>query len=72
MKIYPNLDFYSALIFLSMGMPRSMFNVMRVIGKMSGWLAHWEEERMIAGKAKRPQQIYSGVPERPYVPINER
>ena len=72
MKIYPNLDFYSALIFLSMGMPRSMFNVMRVIGKMSGWLAHWEEERMTAGKAKRPQQIYSGVPERPYVPINER
>lgn len=72
MKIYPNLDFYSALIFLSMGMPRSMYNVMRVIGKLAGWLAHWEEERLITRKAMRPQQIYTGVPEREFVPIEKR
>lgn len=72
MKIYPNLDFYSALIFLAMGMPRSMFNIMRVIGKMAGWLAHWEEERLITRKAMRPQQIYTGVPERDYKVMSGR
>lgn len=72
MKIYPNLDFYSALIFLAMGIPRSMFNVMRVIGKMAGWLAQWEEERLITAKAMRPQQLYSGVNEREYVSMDQR
>ncbi len=70
--LYPNLDFYSALSFMTMGIPRSMYNVMRVIGKMAGWLAHWEEERRITPKPVRPQQIYAGVPNREYVPLEKR
>lgn len=57
---YPNLDFYSALIFRLMGIPANMNNVIRVIGKLSGWLAHWQEQRDGEQKSMRPQQIYTG------------
>ncbi|MBX7057132.1 MAG: citrate synthase [Leptospirales bacterium] len=66
MKLYPNLDFYSAMIFHLLGIPPNMNNVIRVIGKMSGWLAHWQEQRQNEQKGMRPQQIYSGSMPRTY------
>lgn len=72
-KIYPNLDFYSALIFRLLGIPANMNNVIRVIGKMSGWLAHWIEQRYDPDKhSYRPTQLYSGKLHRPYEPVEKR
>jgi len=70
--LYPNLDFYSALLFHLIGIPMTMNNVIRVIGKLSGWLAHWHEQRDLSGLAYHPAQIYNGVKERRYIPIAER
>ncbi len=76
-NLLPNLDFYSAILFQIMKIPESMFNVIRVIGKLAGWLAHWDEQYQLS-KAKnhdhpiRAQQIYSGRAYRPYVPLNKR
>jgi citrate synthase len=72
-KLYPNVDFYSGLIYQSMGLPTSMFTVLFAIARTSGWLAQWkemlqDEERKIA----RPRQIYLGSPRRDYIPIEER
>ncbi len=68
-QLLPNLDFYSALLFRIMGIPENMFNVVRVIGKLSGWLAHWDEQRksMTVPRSMRPQQLYCGPSPRPYV-----
>ncbi len=71
----PNLDFYSTPLFNIIGIPESMLNVVRVIGKLSGWLAHWEEQRKTMEEAHyfiRPQQVYSGESARGYIPITER
>ena len=70
-KLYPNVDFYSGLIYEAMGLPVSMFPVMFAIGRTSGWIAQWLEmvqdpEQKIA----RPRQIYTGGRERDYVPID--
>jgi citrate synthase len=72
-KLYPNVDFYSGLIYESMGLPVDLFPVLFAIGRTPGWLAQWEEmltdpEQKIA----RPRQVYLGEGERHYVPINER
>ncbi len=72
-KLYPNVDFYSGLIYQAMGFPLDMFTVLFAIPRTSGWLAQWLEsltdpEQKIA----RPQQIYLGAPERDYVPMSER
>jgi citrate synthase len=72
-KLYPNVDFYSGLIYQAMGFPVDMFTVLFAIPRMSGWLAHWEElledpEQRIS----RPRQLYSGPDERAYVPISDR
>jgi citrate synthase len=72
-KLYPNVDFYSGLIYQSMGIPMDMFTVLFAIGRTPGWLAQWIElledpERRIA----RPRQIYLGERERKYVPMSER
>ncbi|MFQ5787226.1 MAG: citrate/2-methylcitrate synthase, partial [Thermodesulfobacteriota bacterium] len=72
-KLYPNVDFYSGLIYQSMGLPTSMFTVLFAIARTSGWLAQWkemlqDEERKIA----RPRQIYLGPERRDYIPIDER
>ncbi len=72
-KLYPNVDFYSGLIYEAMGLPVSMFPVMFAIGRTSGWIAQWLEmvqdpEQKIA----RPRQIYTGGRERDYVPVDER
>ena len=72
-KLYPNVDFYSGLIYEALGLPVAMFPVMFAIGRTSGWIAQWLEmvedpEQKIA----RPRQIYTGAGERDYVPIAER
>jgi citrate synthase len=72
-KLYPNVDFYSGLIYQSIGFPVDFFPVLFAIPRASGWLAQWQEmledpEQKIA----RPRQIYTGADERPYVPMNKR
>ena len=72
-KLYPNVDFYSGLIYQAMGFPTEMFTVLFALGRMPGWLAHWEEllddpEQKIS----RPRQLYVGVGERNYVPLIAR
>jgi citrate synthase len=66
-KLYPNVDFYTGLIYRSMAFPTDFFTVLFAIGRMPGWLAQWEE--MLLDKEQkiaRPRQIYIGPPERPY------
>jgi citrate synthase len=72
-KLYPNVDFYSGLIYEALGLPVAMFPVMFAIGRTSGWIAQWkemveDEEQKIA----RPRQIYTGERDRDYVPIDQR
>ena len=72
-KLYPNVDFYSGLIYQSMGFPMEMFPVLFAIGRTAGWLAQWHE--MFADpdlKISRPRQIFVGERERKFVPIEER
>ena len=73
-QLLPNLDFYSALLFHILGLPESMFNVMRTLGKLAGWLAHWEEQRtsMSQHRVMRPQQIYTGQTKLSYIPLAKR
>jgi len=72
-KLYPNVDFYSGLIYRAMGFPTEMFPVMFALGRLPGWIAHWVE-MMGNSKTKigRPRQIYTGHTERNYVPLNQR
>jgi len=73
MRLYPNVDFYSALIFRMIGIPSTMNNVIRAIGKLSGWLAHWHEQRAEGeNNPMRPHQIYVGQAEKPYIPLRDR
>jgi citrate synthase len=72
-NLYPNVDFYSGIIYRALGVPTSMFTVMFAIGRSVGWTAHWRE--MIAdpnGRISRPRQLYTGPAERNYVPIDKR
>ncbi len=72
-KLYPNVDFYSGLIYQAMGYPTDYFTVLFALGRMPGWLAQWEE--MITDESQkiaRPRQIYTGPDERAYVPIESR
>ncbi len=72
-KLYPNVDFYSGIIYRALGIPNSMFTVMFAIGRTIGWVAHWME--MMSDpqqKIGRPRQIYKGKPRRDYVPIDKR
>ena len=72
-KLYPNVDFYSGLIYQAMGLPVAMFPVMFAIGRTSGWIAQWRE--MVGDaeqKISRPRQIYTGERSRDYVPIDQR
>jgi citrate synthase len=72
-KLYPNVDFYSGLIYRAMGFPTRMFTVLFAIGRLPGWLAHWKEMmESPATKIGRPRQIYVGPTKRPYIPIEER
>ncbi len=72
-KLYPNVDFYTGLIYKAMGFPTKMFTVLFAIGRLPGWIAQWRE--MIqdpATKIGRPRQVYIGSPARDYVPSDER
>ena len=72
-KLYPNVDFYTGLIYKAMGFPTRMFTVLFALGRLPGWIAQWRE--MISDpdtKIGRPRQIYTGVPLRDYVPIEDR
>ena len=72
-KLYPNVDFYSGLIYEAMGLPVAMFPVMFAIGRTSGWIAQWlEMVQDTEQKIARPRQIYTGGRERDYVPIEQR
>ncbi|HEX6567548.1 MAG TPA: citrate synthase [Acidimicrobiales bacterium] len=71
-KLYPNVDFYSGLIYQAMGFPTEMFTVLFAIPRVSGWLAHWVELLEQDQKIARPRQLYIGHGERAYVPIAER
>jgi len=72
-KLYPNVDFYSGIIYRAIGIPLNMFPVMFAIGRMPGWIAHWKE--MVEDpttKICRPRQIYTGSLKRDYVPLEQR
>ncbi|HEX4978827.1 MAG TPA: citrate/2-methylcitrate synthase, partial [Acidimicrobiales bacterium] len=71
-KLYPNVDFYSGLIYQAMGFPVDMFPVLFAIPRTSGWLAHWEEMLEQDSKIARPRQVYSGPEEREYTPLSAR
>ncbi len=71
-KLYPNVDFYSGLIYQALKFPVDMFTVLFAIPRMSGWLAHWDELLEEGQKISRPRQWYTGPGERDYVPIADR
>jgi citrate synthase len=72
-KLYPNVDFYSGIIYRAMGIPTNMFTVMFALGRLPGWIAQWKEMREAPGaRIYRPRQIYIGEKKRPYVPIEQR
>jgi citrate synthase len=71
-KLYPNVDFYSGLIYQAMGFPPSMFTVLFAIPRTAGWLAHWVELLEDDQKIARPRQLYTGVGVRDYVPMEQR
>ncbi|AKU96420.1 Citrate synthase (si) [Labilithrix luteola] len=72
-KLYPNVDFYSGIIYRALGFPTNMFTVLFAIGRLPGWIAHWKEMMEdTSTKIGRPRQIYTGPTERLYVPIEQR
>ncbi|MEI8079157.1 MAG: citrate synthase [bacterium] len=72
-KLYPNVDFYSGIIYQAMGIPSSMFTVLFAIGRLPGWIAQWKEAMEDPEfKIQRPRQIYTGPAMRNYVPSSER
>jgi len=72
-KLYPNVDFYSGVLYRAMGIPTDMFTVMFAIGRLPGWIAHWKEMRDDPStRINRPRQIYTGPTERDFVPLASR
>ena len=71
-KLYPNVDFYSGLIYQAMGFPLEMFPVLFAIPRTSGWLAHWQELLEQDAKIVRPRQLFVGSDRRDYVPMEDR
>jgi citrate synthase len=71
-KLYPNVDFYSGIIYRALGIPVDMFTVMFAIGRLPGWIAQWKELRENKEPIGRPRQIYTGQNHRPYVAIEKR
>ena len=72
-KLYPNVDFYSGIIYRALGIPTKMFTVMFALGRLPGWIAQWKEMRN-AEKPRiyRPRQIYTGVTKRDFIPLDKR
>ena len=71
-KLYPNVDFYSGLIYQAMNFPIEMFTVLFAIPRTAGWLAHWRELVLQDQKIARPRQLYTGLGPRDYVGIDAR
>ncbi len=71
-KLYPNVDFYSGLIYRAFGIPTEMFTVMFAVGRLPGWIAQWIEMRQNNEPIGRPRQIYTGSPKRDYIDMSNR
>jgi citrate synthase len=71
-KLYPNVDFYSGIIYRAIGIPTDMFTVMFALGRLPGWISQWKEMRESNEPIGRPRQLYIGHPEREYVPVGKR
>jgi citrate synthase len=71
-NLYPNVDFYSGIIYKALGIPTDMFTVMFALGRLPGWIAQWKEMTENKEPIGRPRQIYIGATKRDYVPIQER
>lgn len=71
-KLYPNVDFYSGIIYRALGIPVDMFTVMFAIGRLPGWIAQWKEMRENKEPIGRPRQIYTGQKSRTYIPLSKR
>lgn len=71
-KLYPNVDFYSGILYRAIGIPTEMFTVMFALGRLPGWIAQWKEMRDNNEPISRPRQIYVGPTERDYVPLGKR
>ena len=72
-KLYPNVDFYSGIIYRALGFPTNMFTVLFALGRLPGWIAHWKEMMEDnTTKIGRPRQVYTGETLRPYIPIERR
>jgi citrate synthase len=71
-KLYPNVDFYSGIIYRAMGIPVEMFTVMFALGRLPGWIAQWKEMRLRKEPIGRPRQIYTGENYREFIPIEKR
>jgi citrate synthase len=70
-RIYPNVDFYSGVVYQAMGLPAALFTPIFAIARITGWLAHWIEQ-LQDNRIYRPDQIYTGPHDQPYVPVEER
>ncbi len=71
-KLYPNVDFYSGIIYRALGIPTEMFTVMFAMGRLPGWIAQWREMRLRKEPIGRPRQIYIGETKRDYIPLENR
>ena len=71
-KLYPNVDFYSGIIYKALDIPTEMFTVMFALGRLPGWVAHWREMRMNKEPIGRPRQVYTGKTSRSFIEINMR
>jgi citrate synthase len=71
-KLYPNVDFYSGIIYRAIGIPTEMFTVMFALGRLPGWIAQWKELHDHKQPISRPRQIYTGATQRAFVPIEKR
>ena len=70
-RLYPNVDFYSGIIYRAMGIPTNMFTVMFVLGRLPGWIAHWREMRSEPEyRIHRPRQVYTGANVRTWTPLS--
>jgi len=72
-RLYPNVDFYSGIIYRVMGIPKQMFTVLFALGRLPGWIAHWREMHLANNlRIHRPRQLYTGPPRRKFVPLIRR
>ena len=71
-KLYPNVDFYSGIIYRALGIPTEMFTVMFALGRLPGWISQWKEMRLKGDPIGRPRQVYLGAAQRDYISMESR